>query len=254
MNRDLYQFKTKIPITRGLTELQTYQLAATSVLLHGNIVMSEDRRLDPSYTSAVSEIKYSFSHLAFSTMEDTKESRDLSSEINNKLVQGLFSGDDKVASASIEQIKRRNTFVGKIHIAKEVGLLLGNPLSDLIKGGATSLKSAFNAAISSTVTKLSVENKLRDYLLNLSHEVGGSKAKWFKDKLGFTVENMDGLAKQIKFDASTAVKVGETQFGTKYNQVIRLTGANGTVREAQFTWIINKDGYTRLITGVPVHK
>jgi len=57
--------------------------------------------------------------------------------------------------------------------------------------------------------------------------VGGSKAKWFEQALGYTKDNLGDLAKQIVFDPTKAVETGVTQHGTMYNQVITITGANG---------------------------
>lgn len=95
-------------------------------------------------------------------------------------------------------------------------------------------------------TELSVKDKLYSYLLNPEHVDGGPKAKWFKEALGFTRENMDDFARQIKFDAAKAVKTGETPHGIKYNQIIEITGANGKKIEVKFAWIKNNDGVVRL--------
>jgi RHS repeat-associated protein len=100
-------------------------------------------------------------------------------------------------------------------------------------------------------TEESVRKKLKDYVLNTSHPVGGSKAKWFKSALGFTQENMDDLAKQIKFDKSKAIKTELTEYGQKYNQVINITGANGKKIDVTFGFIENKDGVVRMTTAIP---
>jgi hypothetical protein len=92
---------------------------------------------------------------------------------------------------------------------------------------------------------------LARYLLNPAHPNGGTKAKWFEQALGFTQANADQLAKQIVFDASKAVQTAVTQFGTKFNQVIPITGANGRVIDVTFAWIRNNDGVARLVTGIP---
>lgn len=42
-----------------------------------------------------------------------------------------------------------------------------------------------------------------------------------------------------------------TQHGTKFNQVIRVTGANGRVAEVMTEWIKNNDNVVRLITAFP---
>jgi RHS repeat-associated protein len=101
------------------------------------------------------------------------------------------------------------------------------------------------------LSRLSVEEKLLKYLLNISHPVGGSKAKWFKEALGFTVDNADDLANQIVFNSKTAIQTGVTEFGVKYNQVISISGANGKVIDVTFAWIKNNDGVVRLVTGIP---
>jgi hypothetical protein len=49
-------------------------------------------------------------------------------------------------------------------------------------------------------TAESVTKKLNDYLLDPTHPVGGPKAKWFQQALGFTRGNADQLAEQIVFD------------------------------------------------------
>jgi hypothetical protein len=89
------------------------------------------------------------------------------------------------------------------------------------------------------------------YLLNPDHTVGGPKAKWFEQALGFTRENAPELGKQIVFDEAKAVETGVTQFGTKYNQVIPIVGANGKTIDVTFAWIRNNDGIVRLVTAIP---
>lgn len=101
---------------------------------------------------------------------------------------------------------------------------------------------------------MSVQDKLYSYLLNPEHVDGGSKAKWFKEALGFTKENMDDLAKQIKFDPAKAIQTRVIPTGTQYNQTIEITGANGKKIEVLFGWIKNNDGVIRLVTPIPTKK
>lgn len=65
---------------------------------------------------------------------------------------------------------------------------------------------------------------------------------------------MDDLATQIVFDPTKAVQTGVTEFGTKYNQVISITGVNGKTIDVTFAWIKNNDGVVRLVTGIPTKK
>jgi RHS repeat-associated protein len=95
------------------------------------------------------------------------------------------------------------------------------------------------------------ERKLSQYLLNTEHAVGGPKAQWFEQALGFTKANMADLARQIVFDPKTAVQTGVTQYGTQYNQVINIVGANGKTIAVTFAWIRNTDNVVRLVTAVP---
>ncbi len=94
-------------------------------------------------------------------------------------------------------------------------------------------------------------DKLRRYLLDPNHPVGGDKARWFRDALGFTKDNLDDLARQIKFHPAKAIQTGVTEHGTKFNQVIEIIGANRKRIEVTFAWIRNNDGVVRLVTGIP---
>jgi len=101
------------------------------------------------------------------------------------------------------------------------------------------------------LSRESVVDKLSRYLLNAEHPVGGSKAKWFEQALGFNQSNLTQFANQIKFDRTTAVVTGINEYGTKYNQIITITGANGKKIDVLFAWIENKDGVIRLVTAFP---
>ncbi|WP_392553091.1 hypothetical protein RHO14_04300 [Orbus wheelerorum] len=108
--------------------------------------------------------------------------------------------------------------------------------------------------INSIETQASVDRKLTTYLLEKTHPVGGSKADWFDKALGFNKSNSDQLSKQIVFDIDRSVQTGTTEFGTKYNQVIKLNGANGKQIDVNFGWIKNNDEVVRLVTAIPTKK
>ena len=133
-------------------------------------------------------------------------------------------------------------------MANAGGELVGGAVGSAVKV----TKGASNAA--EQLSRESVVDKLNRYLLNPNHSVGGSKAKWFKEALGFTNDNSDALANQIVFDTTKAVQTGVTEFGTKYNQIISITGANGNTIDVTFAWIKNNDGVVRLVTGIPTNK
>jgi RHS repeat-associated protein len=100
-------------------------------------------------------------------------------------------------------------------------------------------------------TAESVEKKLSTYLLDMAHPKGGDKAAWFEAALGFTKENMGGLAKQLVFDEGKAFVTQVTEYGTKYNQVINITGTNGKTIAVTVGWIRHPDGVVRLVTAIP---
>jgi hypothetical protein len=104
------------------------------------------------------------------------------------------------------------------------------------------------------LAQASIREKLDKYLLNPDHPVGGPKAKWFEQALGFTRANSRDLERQIVFDQSRAVETGVTQYGTKYNEVIPITGANGKTIDVTFAFIRNNDGVVRLVTAIPNSK
>ena len=121
-----------------------------------------------------------------------------------------------------------------------------NNTDEIIEGGSDMLQ---------TLSRQSVDDKLTRYLLNVDHPVGGSKAKWFKEALGYTQSNMDDLAKQITFDPTKAVQTGVTEYGTKFNQSISISGANGKVIDVTFAWMKSAtDDVVRLVTSIPTKK
>ena len=120
---------------------------------------------------------------------------------------------------------------------------------------ATGLISIFRVAQAIRLSRISVASKLERYILNPDHAVGGAKAKWFEQALGFTRKNMPDLAKQISFNSRKATVTGVNEYGTKYNQIISITGANGRKIDVTTAWLkSNKDGVVRLTTIIPAKK
>jgi hypothetical protein len=75
----------------------------------------------------------------------------------------------------------------------------------------------------------SVEEKLTKYLLEPSHR--RQKAKWFESVLGFTMENRDQLARQIKLEPKYLRPSQSNDWGIMYEQPTTIIGANGRVLE-----------------------
>ncbi|GIV96376.1 MAG: hypothetical protein KatS3mg057_1033 [Herpetosiphonaceae bacterium] len=141
-----------------------------------------------------------------------------------------------------------STYIGLSAVAFVYGNLGTGTL--LYQGGTALLTARAAAAVSSA----SVVDKLSRYLLNPDHPRGGDKARWFEQALGYTRDNMEGLARQIVFNKNTAVSQRFTEHGERFSQWIRITGTNGRVIDVKFIWIRNWDGVVRLVTGLPTDK
>ncbi|WFS63380.1 hemagglutinin repeat-containing protein [Pseudodesulfovibrio thermohalotolerans] len=138
------------------------------------------------------------------------------------------------------------------------GILKGTTkLAGLMKRfgkGAGAIKVVDSLVKDIKITNASVITKLDNYLLESNHPKGGAKAKWFWEALGFDKKNINILAQQIVFDSKQAYQTGVTQYGTKYNQVIKIIGENGKKIDVNFAWIKNLDGNMRLVTAIPTKK
>ena len=96
--------------------------------------------------------------------------------------------------------------------------------------------------------------KFTEYALNPT--ASPDKAKAFKEALGYTTENCDELISQIErfFDVDKCREKGHNEYGERYEQIMRIEGANGKSANVCTAWI-KKSGDTRLsLTSVYVTK
>ena len=95
-------------------------------------------------------------------------------------------------------------------------------------------------------------DKVRDYLLNLEHPDGGSKAVWFHS-LGYTRDERQVLADDLmdiardcdEFDSET------TQFGVKHNAAGSVGRLNHRPGKVLTVWIVEDDDPPQLVTAYP---
>ncbi len=94
--------------------------------------------------------------------------------------------------------------------------------------------------------------KIRRYLLNVEHRVGGPKARFFAH-LGFTPQDWTLLSAQIAATAhGDAVLAGSTPFGRKFTVRATVTGPGGRSAVVQVVWIILKtEAFPRFVTAYP---
>ena len=95
--------------------------------------------------------------------------------------------------------------------------------------------------------------KLRDYLLNIAHKRGGSKARLLIS-LGFTVEDWSRLEADLRAQHLASEVVGESSngYGNCYEIVAPLVGPNGKSVVFRSIWQIDTGAEVpRLITMYP---
>jgi len=98
--------------------------------------------------------------------------------------------------------------------------------------------------------------KLIDYLLNLTHPEGATKAQYLNE-MGYNQENYHILEADLRTQHLTrdAQPGKESNYGMKYEIVAHLVGPNGEKRLIKSVWMIRKnDTFARLITLIPEKK
>ena len=95
--------------------------------------------------------------------------------------------------------------------------------------------------------------KLTGYLLDLSHSVGGSKARFLRAH-GFDDDNTAALADGLRTIVGAGPATARpSPFGTKYVVVGDLPTPRGTVVRIETVWIIDAGhDRPRLVTAYPV--
>ena len=94
--------------------------------------------------------------------------------------------------------------------------------------------------------------KVRDYLLNLEHPDGGSKAGWFHS-LGYTRDHWQLLADDLMAIAREcdAFDTETTQFGVKYKASGSVGCPNHRPGSVLTVWIVEDVDPPRLVTAYP---
>ena len=184
------------------------------------------------------------------------EAKQLEVKENGDPLEPYFNGFDEgrtgepVAEAAGQSgAQARGAALGAAGVRQDADVnaaLSGQRTGELVEGAGNSLLPKTTAE--------SVSAKLDTYLLEPTHPVGGSKAKWFKEALGFTKDNSADLAKQIVFNPEKAIQTTKNAYGTKFSQVISVQGANGKIIDVKFIFIKNNDGVIRLVTSIPAKR
>jgi len=96
------------------------------------------------------------------------------------------------------------------------------------------------------------EEKIREYLLNPSHPVGGSKAIWFAS-IGYTLDNWQELTGDLLRLARTADNFVAkwSPFGVKYEVSGEIGRPGHRPAVVVSIWIVDEDSAPRLVTAYP---
>lgn len=94
--------------------------------------------------------------------------------------------------------------------------------------------------------------KVRDYLLNLEHPDGGSKAVWFHS-LGYTRDQWQALAEDLMSIAHNCTEFATetTLFGIKYRAAGSVGCPSHRPGNVLTVWIVEDDDPPRLVTAYP---
>ena len=97
------------------------------------------------------------------------------------------------------------------------------------------------------------KKKIKDYLLNLDHPDGKSKAKFFAEILGIKREDWEYLIDQISEAMKDAIifKVTNKKHGISHAALINIRGRNNRTTIIETGWIVETNNRFRLITAYP---
>lgn len=100
------------------------------------------------------------------------------------------------------------------------------------------------------------ESKLSKYALNKKHPTGKDKAIAFEESLGYNINNKDELIAEVRkgLGIFKSVQKGTTEYGSKYEAVMIVNGANGKKAKLKTGWIIENDKMIPRLTTIFVDK
>lgn len=103
------------------------------------------------------------------------------------------------------------------------------------------------------------KSKYENYLLDINHPTGGSKAKFLKDTLGYGKGDGKALHQAIgeAIDGKIPNSVEKTKYGTKFKFKTTIKGKDGAYHQANVAVVVQNDNGKdtwRLITITPGKK
>mgnify|MGYP003444371614 CR=1 FL=1 len=105
-------------------------------------------------------------------------------------------------------------------------------------------------------TTIIAPEKLRDYVVNLSHPDGESKARFLR-VMGYEQKNWKTLEIDLRTQhlSQEVIPGQKSDYGEKYEVLAPLIGPNGKMRWLRSVWMIRKgESIARFITLIPEEK
>lgn len=133
----------------------------------------------------------------------------------------------------------------------------GSPQGTIEQGNLANKVNELNASIKYNI--IYDKNKMDNYLLNINHSEGGSKAKYLHDVLGYSKEDSSLLHSNIveSLVGKKPYSIETTTFGEKLKFRTELKGKDGKYYSANVVVVIQKDNgrtHYRIITLYPGKK
>ena len=124
-----------------------------------------------------------------------------------------------------------------------------NSSTKLIKNGIIKLPNYEDAVIP--------KEKFTKYALDINNPKGRNKAIAFQEALGYNVNNVDKLIRNIQKNLNkfNAIEKSDKGFGKQYEVLMTLVGENKKIANVKTGWIIDKEtGETRLTSAYVTKK
>lgn len=167
-------------------------------------------------------------------------------EFNDKAPPTLSSTETSIrGKLSLERYKGKSKITHKERVA--------NALLEYLETEMDPNPIYFNADLDEDKEEFICEkNKIKNYLLNLNHQDGKPKAKFFEEELGIDRKDWRYLSDQIIQSMEDAM-IFEVQmkYGIRHEAFSMITGKNGKSAVLRSVWEIKDGQGARLITAFP---
>lgn len=188
--------------------------------------------------------------------EATQRQRKIENNIR-KITRSIKTLEKAKLDARAEKMQLRQLNKELTKLCNETGLnkdynrmkVAINSSTKLIKNGIIKLPNYEDAVIP--------KEKFTKYALDINNPKGRNKAIAFQEALGYNVNNVDKLIRNIQKNLNkfNAIEKSDKGFGKQYEVLMTLVGENKKIANVKTGWIIDKEtGETRLTSAYVTKK